>query len=197
MVFLIKIYNKKRWILHVSFIKLLIFWVLSCNDLYTRSLIHFFLCLSSIAPVCMVCYCQRKITSADLLVQMVQPRILKRYIFKIFYRELFRVYLENISSAGNKNIRARWYQTSKYCISAFCSFSFHSGTVEVPLQWIFVIFLDHLGLIKVFFTDGYIWSSYFLTNGFIYDFVIYGKYKLLSVVLTRCTCTPCTLHGGR
>lgn len=64
---------------------------------------------------------------------------------------MFRVYLENISSAGNKNIRARWYQTSKYCISAFCSFSFHSGTVEVPLQWIFVIFLDHLGLIKVFF----------------------------------------------
>lgn len=106
----------------------------------------FFLCLSSRAPVCMVCYCQRKITSADLLVQMVQPRILKRYIFKIFYRELFRVYLENISSAGNKNIRARWYQTSKYCISAFCSFSFHSGTVEVPLQWIFVIFLNHLGL---------------------------------------------------
>lgn len=153
----------RKLYLIINLLSTILFHILMSNESYTRSFIHFFR-----APVCMLCYCQRKITPADLSVHC--PTVgFGKDISSRFSRELFRVYLENTSSAGKKPIRVRWYQTSKYWVSAFCSFSFHSGTVGIPLRWVFIIFLDHLGLKRgcFFFTDGYVWSSYFLTDGFI------------------------------
>lgn len=129
------------------------------------------------APVCMLCYCQRTITPADLSVHC--PTVgFGKDISSRFSRELFRVYLENTSSAGKKPIRVRWYQTSKYWVSAFCSFSFHSGTVGVPLRWVFIIFLDHLGLKRVFFflLMGMFGALIFLPM-VLFKILWYGKYK--------------------
>lgn len=89
---------------------------------------------------------------------------------------------------GKKLIPVRWYQTSKHWVSAFCSFSFHLGTVGV-----FVIILYHLGLKIVFkwwVCLGAGRALIYLTV-FLFKSSWYGKNTNCCIVmLTRCRRYP-------
>lgn len=135
---------------------------------------------------------------------MVQTMVFKKIYTYNMSRDLFRVHSENTSPAGiKKNIPVRWYQTSKYCVSAFCSYSFHLGTIGIPLQLGFAIFLYQLGLKGFFLLMGMFGAGRALIYSLLFSLRLHDvkkKYKPSYMMLTRCRQYPTravrALQGG-
>lgn len=147
----------------------------------------------------------KKENSIRLASSWSKPWGLKRYTYNMS-RDLFRVHSENTSPAGikKKNIPVRWYQTSKYCVSAFCSYSFHLGTIGIPLQLGFAIFLYQLGLKGVFLLMGMFGAGRALIYSLLFFFktpwcekkiqtVVYDADKMSTISDAR---RPCASRGG-
>lgn len=147
----------------------------------------------------------KKENSSRLASSWSKPWGLKRYTYNMS-RDLFRVHSENTSPAGIKKkiIPVRWYQTSKYCVSAFCSYSFHLGTIGIPLQLGFAIFLYQLGLKGFSLLMGMFGAGRALIYSLLFFFktpwcekkiqtVVYDADKMSTISDAR---RPCASRGG-